>query len=190
MTTSTTNLIRTCRQCQGAGEFDIREMLDFDDPRALLSEIAVDVNLDSPTLGLQAESAAERCRSAARLALLVSRLAWLHAVAALDEAEAHRQFNLGDLVYLADRRGPCPICGKAVTQALGAVVALGHQDRYDVELIQHCSGEPRRFSVTSVDMRPVEEPETIHASPVDVAAAISRGWLEPGSEFYGCQFRG
>jgi hypothetical protein len=189
-----TTTTKECRRCEGTGEIDTREVLDMDDPQALLAEILSDANLVSDKYGLRADDAAERCRSASRLALLVSRLGWLYAIEALDDepTAAGRRFELGDLVYLAADRAACSICDETLSDALGVVISIGYQDAYQVHLIHQSTsaGSLPRITVSSAALRRIEStPEIIHASPETVADAIGRGWLEPGSEFHGCQFR-
>jgi hypothetical protein len=78
-----------------------------------------------------------------------------------------------------------------VTGPLGVVVEDAIYGGYLVTLIDRSYPHPatERLACNPKELLRLEEMDTIHASPQDIATAVEVGWLEPGAEFYGCQFR-
>lgn len=99
---------------------------------------------------------------------------------------------IGEPIYV-DLPQPtrCPTCETAVAKAIGVVVDHGIYNTHIVTLIDQDLPQWERLccSVDELDQLDLAHDGIIHAAPENVAAAVTAGWLEPGSEFYGCHFR-
>lgn len=107
------------------------------------------------------------------------------------------RYDLGDLVHLTDATGPCSHCGQHLDAPLGVVVEHATDQTSLVSLIDRSYPSLRSQGVCNTqglacarhELTPAEVGDVVHGHPRDIAAAIDAGWLPPGTEFYGCEFR-
>lgn len=109
------------------------------------------------------------------------------------------RYDVGELVHLTNAAGPCSHCGQHLDAPLGIVVEHGIYRTHLVSLVDRSYPALRaqgvciaqRLACAPEELHPavLDDGDVVHGNPQDIAAAIDAGWLPPGTEFYGCEFR-